>query len=409
MTTRTEASLHDAQEQAEDELYDSGVDPESEADDSSYPITEFDIVSSPNDFNTKTLVDFIDSSVVVIPGFQRNYVWDIQRASRLIESLVVGLPVPQVFLYERDRDEFVLIDGQQRLMSIYYFVKGRFPKKAKRVDLRFSSPERSNVSAELLADDQYFSDFQLNLPESVPGQPNRLHKLRYAELSDKERTAFDLRTIRHIIVRQVRPENDDAMYEIFNRLNSGGVNLTPQEIRRCAYDSEFYDMLYETNVQPQWRKLVGQETPDIHMRDVELLLRGFAMLINGDSYRPSMVKFLNQFSKDAKAFEATQLEHLRQLLDSFLDSCSNLSRDAFRSARGRLSPTIFESVFVAACERLYADGRLVNGRISERSVQVLKEDDEFYSAAIHGGTSSGPNVATRLARARAIVELEQVV
>lgn len=409
MTTVTEASLSDAQEQAEDELYDSGADSESESDDSSYPITEFDIVSSPNDFNTKTLVDFIDSDVVVIPGFQRNYVWDIKRASRLIESLVVGLPVPQVFLYERDRDEFVLIDGQQRLMSIYYFVKGRFPKMGKRVDLRFSSLERSNVNAELLADDQYFGDFQLNLPESVPGQSNRLHKLRYAELSDKERTAFDLRTIRHIIVRQVRPENDDAMYEIFNRLNSGGVNLTPQEIRRCAYDSEFYDMLYETNVQPEWRKLVGQETPDIHMRDVEILLRGFAMLINGDSYRPSMVKFLNQFSKDAKAFEATRLEQLRQLLDSFLDSCSHLSRDAFHTARGRFSPSIFEAVFVAACERLYVDGRLVNGRISERSVQVLKEDDEFRSATIQGGTTRGPNVAIRLERARAILELEQVV
>ena len=408
MTTVTEASLRDAQEPAEDEPYDSGVDPESEVDDSSYPITEFDIVSSPNDFNTKTLVDFIDSGVVVIPGFQRNYVWDIKRASRLIESLVVGLPVPQVFLYERDRDEFVLIDGQQRLMSIYYFVKGRFPKKSKRVDLRFSSTDRSDVSEELLADNQYFGDFQLNLPEAVPGQSNRLHELRYADLSDRERTAFDLRTIRHIIVRQMRPENDDAMYEIFNRLNSGGVNLTPQEIRRCAYDSEFYAMLYKTNVRPQWRELVGQQIPDMHMRDVEILLRGFAMLINGDSYRPSMVKFLNQFSKDAKAFDAARLEQLRQMLGSFLDSCSNLPRDAFHNARGRFSPTIFESVFVAACERLYADGRLVDGRISERSVQLLKEDDEFYNAT-QSRTSHSPNVAIRLERARTILELEQVV
>lgn len=408
MTTATEASLRDAQEQAEDELYDSGADPESEADASSYPITEFDIVSSPNDFNTKTLVDFIDSDVVVIPGFQRNYVWDIKRASRLIESLVVGLPVPQVFLYERDRDEFVLIDGQQRLMSIYYFVKGRFPKREKRVDLRFSSPERSNVSADLLADDQYFSDFQLNLPESVPGQSNRLHKLRYTDLSDKDRTAFDLRTIRHIIVRQMQPENDDAMYEIFSRLNSGGVNLTPQEIRRCAYDSEFYDMLYETSVQEQWRELVGEKTPNIHMRDVEILLRGFAMLINGAEYRPSMFKFLNQFSKDAKAFEAVQLERLRQLLGSFLNSCSTLPHDAFHNAQGRFSPMLYESVFVAACERPYEEGRLIDGHISERSLSALKEDGEFNSAT-QSRTSHSANVAIRLDRARALLELEQVV
>lgn len=408
MTTATEAPVHDAQEQVEIELYDSGGDPESETDDTSYPITEFDIVSSPNDFNTKTLVDFIDSSVVVIPGFQRNYVWDVKRASRLIESLVVGLPVPQVFLYERGRDEFVLIDGQQRLMSIYYFVKGRFPKKSKLAELRLITTERSNLSEELLADDRYFSDFHLNLPEAVPGQTNRLHKFRYSELDDKERTSFDLRTIRHIIVRQMQPENDDAMYEIFNRLNSGGMNLRPQEIRRAAYDSKFYDMLYETNVQPQWRELVGQETPDIHMRDVEILLRGFAMLINGAAYRPSMVKFLNQFSKDAKTFEPAQLEQLRQLLGSFLDSCSGLPRDAFHNTRGRFSPMIFESVFVAACERPYAEDRLVDGNVSERSLSALKGDDEFRNAT-QSRTSHSANVTIRLERARAILELDQAV
>ena len=408
MTTATEAPVHDAQEQVENELYDSGVDPESEADDTSYPITEFDIVSSPNDFNTKTLVDFIDSSVVVIPGFQRNYVWDVKRASRLIESLVVGLPVPQVFLYERGRDEFVLIDGQQRLMSIYYFVKGRFPKKSKLAELRLITTERSNLSEELLADDRYFSDFQLNLPEAVPGQTNRLHKFRYSELDDKERTSFDLRTIRHIIVRQMQPENDDAMYEIFNRLNSGGMNLRPQEIRRAAYDSKFYDMLYETNVQPQWRELVGQETPDIHMRDVEILLRGFAMLINGAAYRPSMVKFLNQFSKDAKTFGPAQLDKLRQLLGSFLDSCNGLPRDAFHNTRGRFSPMIFESVFVAACEGPYAEDRLVDGNVSERSLSALKEDGEFRNAT-QSRTSHSVNVTIRLERARAILELDQAV
>lgn len=408
MTTATEAALRDAQEQVENELYDSGVDPEGETDDTSYPITEFDIVSSPNDFNTKTLVDFIDSSVVVIPGFQRNYVWDVKRASRLIESLVVGLPVPQVFLYERGRDEFVLIDGQQRLMSIYYFVKGRFPKKSKLAELRLITTERSNLSEELLADDRYFSDFQLNLPEAVPGQTNRLHKFRYSELDDKERTSFDLRTIRHIIVRQMQPENDDAMYEIFNRLNSGGMNLRPQEIRRAAYDSKFYDMLYETNVQPQWRELVGQETPDIHMRDVEILLRGFAMLINGAAYRPSMVKFLNQFSKDAKTFGPAQLDKLRQLLGSFLDSCNGLPRDAFHNTRGRFSPMIFESVFVAACEGPYAEDRLVDGNVSERSLSALKEDGEFRNAT-QSRTSHSANVTIRLERARAILELDQAV
>ena len=100
-----------------------------EEDGDSYPVDQYDLVTSPNDFNTRTLVDFIDAGVINIPGFQRNFVWDIKRASRLIESMIVGLPVPQIFLYEKGSNKHLVIDGQQRLMSIYYFVKERFPEE----------------------------------------------------------------------------------------------------------------------------------------------------------------------------------------------------------------------------------------------------------------------------------------
>ena len=82
----------DGQQLVEDDHYDAEEIRESNADDASYPIAQYDIVSSPNDFNTRTMVDFIESGVVIVPGFQRNYVWDIRRASRLIESLIAGLP-----------------------------------------------------------------------------------------------------------------------------------------------------------------------------------------------------------------------------------------------------------------------------------------------------------------------------
>lgn len=62
-------------------------------------INEYDITASPNDFNIKTIFDFIESGAVRIPGFQRNYVWDLKRASKLIESIIIGLPIPQIFLY----------------------------------------------------------------------------------------------------------------------------------------------------------------------------------------------------------------------------------------------------------------------------------------------------------------------
>lgn len=86
-----------------------------------FQIKEYDITASSNDFNMSTMFSFIESGAVKIPGFQRNYVWDIKRVSKLIESIIIGLPIPQIFLYEEARNKFLVIDGQQRFMSIYYF------------------------------------------------------------------------------------------------------------------------------------------------------------------------------------------------------------------------------------------------------------------------------------------------
>lgn len=390
--------------QEEERRYELDAGDESDSENDAYPIDQYDLVSAPNDFNTKTLVNYIDSGVVVIPGFQRNYVWDIKRASRLIESIIVGLPIPQIFLYEQGRNRDIVIDGQQRLMSIYYFVKERFPRKEKLADLRLKYEGQSTIPADTLANDEYFADFHLDLPESVPGRSNRFHRRKYSSLDDEHQTAFDLRTIRSIRVRQVKPAGDEAMYEIFNRLNSGGVNLTPQEIRRCMYDSEFYDMLYRTNTDAKWRKLVGTQTPDIHMKDVEILLRGFAMLIQGDSYRPSMVKFLNSFSEHARKFDAGELSRLQSLLDSFLETCSELAPDAFHSVQGRFSPMIFESVFVATCQKAYAGNEEITGKIDVGSLNNLKGDQTFRNAT-QSRTTAPANVKARLSKASEILNL----
>ena len=287
-------------------------------------------------------------------------------------------------------------------MSIYYFVKGRFPKKDKLAELRLISDARGNVPGDVLKDDKYFDQFILDLPEMVPGQRNNLHSLQYATMDDERRTTFDLRTIRNILVRQVGPVGEEAMYEIFNRLNSGGVNLTPQEIRRCMFDSGFYNMLYQTNASDKWRKLVGAKIPDIHMKDVEILLRGFAMLIQGEAYRPSMIKFLNSFSKRAKSFDQNEVARLQSLLDSFLESCSGLSTDAFHSTPGRFSPMLFEAAFVVACSDPYNQGKTVQGKIVPESLKSLKEDSQFQSAA-QRQTSSTKNVKLRLSRAKEIL------
>jgi len=369
-----------------------------------YSLTEYDLTASPNDFNIKTIFDFIESEIFKIPVFQRNYVWDLTRASKLIESIIIGIPVPQIFLYERSKNEFLVVDGQQRLMTIYYFIKRRFPKKEKRYELRRIFDENGKIPDTVLYDDGYFSDFKLKLPEKLPDKRNRLNKLNYETLGEYKNT-FEMRTIRNIVIKQnFPPEDDSAIYEIFNRLNSGGMNLTPQEIRTCLYHSNFYEMLYRINLEEGWRRLIGIPEPDMHTKDVEILLRGFAMLINGHNYRPSMTKYLNKFSNDAKSFSVQEVDYLERLFISFLDSCQNLSERAFKGKTNRINISMYESIFTAVCRAAYDNRSLNIASINEERLSSLKNDEEFINAT-QSETASKLNVETRLRRSQEILSI----
>ncbi len=218
---------------------------EEDSDEEDVSFKEYDITASPNDFNIKTIVDFVTRGAFVIPGFQRNYVWDIQRASKLIESLLIGLPIPQIFLYEEKRNSFLVVDGQQRLMSVYYFIKGRFPRREKRGALRRMLDENPVLPASIMSDDAYFTKFNLSLKAKDGRKTSRFHGKNYDTLEDYQ-TSLDLRTIRNIVIKQNSPneDNDTSVFEIFNRLNTGGVNLRPQEIRSSLYHSKFTEMLH---------------------------------------------------------------------------------------------------------------------------------------------------------------------
>mgnify|MGYP003676857391 CR=1 FL=1 len=281
-------------------------------------IGEFDIVSSPNDFNTKTLVSFIDGGRFIVPGFQRNYVWDIGRASRLIESVVLGLPVPQVFLYQEAKNRFLVVDGQQRLLSLYFFAKKRFPRKERRPELRTLIDQNGGVLPDsLLEDDKFFQRFNLRLPSNLPNDTNPLHGLNHSTLGERADT-YDFRTIRSIVIKQLAPEGDDSVFEIFNRLNTGGLNLRPQEMRSSIYHSPFFSSVHRLNSLPSWRKLVGADYPDVRMKDSEVLLRALAMLIDGDAYKPSMVRFLNQFAKTSRDIDEDEIELREKITANFL-------------------------------------------------------------------------------------------
>lgn len=364
-----------------------------------FGIGPYDITSSPNDFNVATIFNFVESGTVIIPEFQRHYVWDLKHASKLIESLLIGLPIPQIFLYEEEPNKFLVIDGQQRLMTIYYFLKGRFPKMEARATLREIFSESAGIPDEALQDNGRFYKFSLSLDEQRPGLPNPFHGKTYETLGEYQ-TRLDLRTIRNIIIKQVSPQGDDAAYEVFHRLNTGGVNLTPQEIRMCLHHkSAFYKMLAKINVDPGWRGLLGSEQVDLHFKDVEILLRVFAMLVNGENYNPSLKRFLNDFSRQADSMDASKVAYLKDLFNSFLARAEALPQDAFLSDRNRFQIALFEAVFTAVCEKPFSNDALVEQNVMESLVSGLRADEKFVEAS-ETAAASAANVKARREIAR---------
>ena len=252
-------------------------------------------------------------------------------------------------------------------------------------------------------DDEYFESFNLRLPEKLPNHKNKFKGLNYSTLGDYK-TQFDLRPIRNVVVKQNSPTDDDSsMYEVFNRLNTGGINLRPQEIRTSMYHSEFYEMLYHVNSSIAWRRLLRSDEPDLHMKDIEILLRGFAMLVDSSTYAPSMVKFLNRFSRKCESHTSEQNKYLETVFQTFLQACAALPDDAFLNKKNkRFNIALYEAVFTAAGEKAFAERRGLTGDIKAERISSLENDDDFLKASLEGTTRTA-NVDKRLERARLLI------
>src|SRR5215204_1357029 len=229
----------------------------SEEDDAEAALAPYEIVTYPADYTLSVLVDKWRRDQVKIPDFQRGFVWKQPQASRLIESFLVGLPVPAIFLYtdRADRNNQLVVDGQQRLRSIAYFFEGYFGEEDDRVGrpifkltgLHEKSPYINKSYAQLEQDD--------------PAAWNRLNDA----------------VLRAFVIQQLDPSDDTSVYHVFERLNTGGTLLSPQEIRNAVSHGQFNDLLHRLNLWEPWRKLYGSPKPDKRQRDVELILRVIAL------------------------------------------------------------------------------------------------------------------------------------
>ena len=365
-------------------------------------VMQYDISVIPNDFNISTIFSLMNSGAIEMPVFQRNYIWDKKRASRFIESLILGLPIPQVFLYQKARNRFLVIDGQQRLLSIYYFIKQRFPIPEKRAELRKIFDENNGIPEATLSDDEYFQDFKLHFSKTEEGRKNPLDGLKYNTLGIYK-SNFEFMTMRCMAIRQNEPKEDDSsVFEIFSRLNTGGVNLTNQEIRACLYYSEFYRMLSRINQNSIWRSLYGKPE-DGKFKDVEVILRSFALLCNGDKYSGSMNVFINKYAKEAMNYSDEEVTYLYDLFVSFLNASNGLPRELFTTKNGDLNAALFDSVFTVTASECFKCKSLITQKLNSEKIGALKADPDFEEAITHS-TSHTKMVNKRIEKARAYLQ-----
>lgn len=208
-------------------------------------------------------------------------------------------------------------------------------------------------------------------------------------------------------IRQNKPEDNGSIYEIFSRLNTGGLNLSPQEIRGCLYRSDFYKLIYNLNSKDDWRNLIGKKEEDDKFRDIEILLRSYALLYNKASYSGSMIRFLNRFSKEAQTFDTNKITQCEALFFDFLKICASIDKKDFLTKTKSFNVSLFDAVFVTVAERILAQG-VDNAAIKQENFDALKEDNDFKEAITHS-TSHVESVKTRLRLARKyLYEIESV-
>lgn len=386
-------------------------------DDSSIDGTYFNLTSTPNDFNISTLISFIDRGVFKIPSFQRNYIWNKEKASKLVESLIIGLPIPQIFLYEKQRNTFFIIDGQQRLLSLYFFYKGRFPKNDEARSLLRSeniSDPTQFIKSSVLADDNLFVNFNLSLKDKSQMICNQLDGFNFDTLDSEPRTKLELSTIRNMVIKPEVYSDDglhQAMFEIFNRLNSGGMNLNNQEIRMSLYSCPFMNSLNQFNSNPNWRTLLGNKNIDIRLKDSEQVLRLIAILVSGtvkyktrfssphNEYKNSLNVFLNKFSNYSKSLNNQDIELLQEIWNDFMSMIISIPSSVLSNSKNgidtKISMPVLEAIFFA-CSKDKLDGEsndILN--ITENDIKNLKEQTDFLNFSV-GKTSSKKNINNRL-------------
>lgn len=326
---------------------------ESEEEDHEASLKTYEILTYPADFTLEVLVDKFRKGQILIPKFQRKFVWSQVQASKLIESFLLGLPVPSIFLYtDPETNKSLVVDGQQRLKTVSYFFEGYFgpEEREKRPVFRLKGLDEKSPFL-----GKTYQDLQ------------ELDEASFLRLNDAVLRAF--------VIKQLDPEDNTSIYHVFERLNTGGTFLNPQEVRNCVRHGSFNDVLMSLNDYEPWRKILGRQKPDKRMRDVELVLRFLALTCWGENYAKPMKDFLNKFMDKYREADDQQAEQFEKLFKATTDVVlERLGERPFHLKAG-VNAAAFDAVYSAVAAHLDS----IPDNLGAKYAQ-LQADDRFIKA-----------------------------
>lgn len=334
------------------------------------------VAYSGSDFDVEGLVRRLGRGDIVIPsfgqgdltietaGFQRSFVWKRSQMDRFIESLLLGYPIPGIFLVQQADRRYLVLDGQQRLTTLTDFYGGTHNGE----------------------------------PFSLQNVGLEFRDLTYATLTSEQRRQLDNTFLQATIVQTdgSRPSLE-AVYQIFERLNSGGTQLTAHEIRVALYAGPLIEFLTELNLDPNWRALYGPISP--RLRDQEIVLRAMALYVSPGTYSRPLKKYLNDFTAAHRDLEDFPVATVRERFSAAARLLvEGPGRAALRTAAGRqVNAALTEAVLVGLSRRLDVGGVDNPAAVGTEVVGLLASAE--FQRTIERATADEESVRTRLALA----------
>lgn len=319
---------------------------------------------SPINFNvtTRRISDiyssFNDGELDTTPAFQRGYVWDKIKASKLIESVLLHVPLPLIYTAEEANGSEVVIDGQQRLMTFIGFLKGEFPK-----------------------DKRPFKLQKLKILKDLNGKS-------FAELDQPLKIA--LRRYGVSIIKIANTTDENVKFEIFERLNTGAVTLSPQELRNCIYRGPLNELTKDLSVHDSFTRVLALQDRPQRMVDCEMVLRFFAFNERTHlNYNGKMKSFMNEFMRSNQHLS---LETQAEWREKFILACDNtftiFGEKAFRRYRSGTAKDQRGTWEGAINKALFDCTMFWLARYEKR--QIVAAKDAIREGAIHLMASSQP-------------------